>query len=373
MSSKRGILVTGGCGFIGRKLCLRLRKMGLRVRILDNLAPQVHGTSPDLSWISDASVEFIQGSVCQPEICHRAVHEMQVIVHLASETGTGQSMYEIRRYMDVNVTGTATIIEAAIQAGIEQLVLTSSRAVYGEGTWGCVKCGPVHAPARRYSHATPDNWNPICPKCGEHLSELLPTAETESLEPTSIYGLSKLAQEQMARVVENSSSLRCSILRLFNVYGPGQALNNPYTGVLGVFINRARLGETLDLYEDGNILRDFVHVEDVNDAVVRALDKQQSVIANIGSGTTVSISELAQAIITACSSRSGTRITGKTRRGDVRGGLADIHIARQLLNWQPKINFEDGLKDYVAWALEQTFEDRYELSLEELRKAGIYA
>ena len=231
----------------------------------------------------------------------------------------------------------------------------------------------MHAPPRRDRAGKSHNWNPVCPGCGQHLAEPLPTAETESLDPTSIYGVSKLAQEHMTRVAQSSSSLRCSILRFFNVYGPGQALNNPYTGVLGVFVNRARLGQTLDVYEDGNILRDFVHVDDVAGAIESALDRPGAIVANVGSGTAISIMELAQAVIAACSSRSERNVTGKTRKGDVRGGLADIRAARRLLDWQPAVRFEDGLTGYIAWALQQPFEDRYARSLEELGKAGIYS
>lgn len=374
------ILITGGCGFIGKHLSLNLRRHDVIVRILDNLLPQVHGDAPDLHWLEAAGIDLIRGSVSDPTVCACALAGVDVVVHLAAETGTGQSMYEMRQYVDTNVTGTATLLEACRAAEIKQLVLTSSRAVYGEGAWRCEQCGKVHPRMRSFenirntasmSDEHDRRWNPRCPICGRYAVEFLPTSEAEACTPTSVYGISKLAQEQLVSLLHTSGMI-CSTLRLFNVYGPGQSLSNPYTGVLGVFANRARLGKEIDLYEDGDIIRDFVYIEDVVRAIEAAIGMRQPCLCNIGSGSPTTIGDLASAVVLHTRSRSQVSITGNTRLGDVRGLVADIAEAERTLGWRPQVSLEEGLAHYLDWALASTFEDRYEQSLEELKRKGLY-
>jgi len=371
--SLRRILITGGCGFIGKHLALRLRDLGHEVRVLDILSPQVHGPSPDLSWMLEHDVGLVRGSVTDPQACDEALESVGGVFHLAAETGTGQSMYELGRYMDTNVTGTAVLLEACIRRGVRCLVLSSSRAVYGEGSWLCAACGPVH-PALR---AMPEpgeapQWSPLCPMCGQPVASALPTQESESAQPVSVYGISKLAQEQLVGLCGRAFGLSYSILRFFNVFGPGQALQNPYTGVLAVFVNRARLGRPLDLYEDGKILRDFVFVEDVVKALILAMEKGEPGPLNIGSGRAVTIEEIAHMIMALAGSSSSLQVTGRMRFGDVRGLVADIGQAASTLGWSPATSFEEGLKAFVDWAAQSPAEDSYEGSLAELKARGLY-
>jgi dTDP-L-rhamnose 4-epimerase len=366
------ILVTGGCGFIGKVLCLRLVESGYKVRILDSLTEQIHGSHPDLRWIEENKIELIRGSVANRQDCKRALQDVDVAAHLASETGTGQSMYELTRYMETNVLGTATLLEECRTQGVKRFVLASSRAVYGEGAWECTRCGRVYPQTRSMNGTTPESWNPRCPRCGKHTSRLLPTREDDPVAPTSIYGMSKQVQEQLILMTASAIGLGYGILRFFNVFGPGQSLKNPYTGVLTVFINRARLNKVLDLYEDGDILRDFIYVDDVARAIHLAIDSSEFGIYNIGSGSTLSIQRLAELIIAAIGSSSKTEVTGKMRLGDVRGLVADNTRARRLLRWQPKIDHESGIEKFVQWALQSEFEDRYEQSLKELEQHRLY-
>jgi len=366
-------LITGGCGFIGRHLSIELRRQGHVVRVLDTLSPQVHGLSPDLGWMADHGVELVRGSVTDPQACEEALAGADHVFHLAAETGTGQSMYELRRYMDTNVTGTAVLLEACARAGVRRLVLSSSRAVYGEGTWRCATCGPVHPRLRELPEpGRPPQWSPLCPRCGRPVADALPTQESESCQPVSVYGVSKLAQEQLVELCGKASGLSCGILRFFNVFGPGQSLQNPYTGVLAVFVNRARLGRPLDLYEDGRILRDFIFIDDVVRALVLAMERQTAGPLNIGSGRVVTIEEIARTIASLTGSSSEFVVTGKTRFGDVRGLVADLSAAEAALGWTPAISFERGLEAFVGWASELPAEDSYENSLAELKQKGLY-
>jgi dTDP-L-rhamnose 4-epimerase len=282
-------------------------------------------------------------------------------------------MYEMSRYMDTNVRGTAVLLDACVRARVPQVVLSSSRAVYGEGSWRCDACGPVHPGLRLPSkEGTAITWNPLCPRCRRPAASLLPTHEGESADPVSVYGISKLAQEQLVDMAGRAFGLDCSILRFFNVFGPGQSLSNPYTGVLAVFVNRARLGRPLDLYEDGRIVRDFVHVDDVVRALMLAAEKRPRCPVNIGSGRTVTIGEIAGMVVRLTRSSSPLQITGKSRVGDVRGLVADLSRAGTALGWAPEVAFEDGLRSFVEWASRSAPTDSYEGSLAELKDKGLY-
>lgn len=339
---------------------------------MDCLTEQVHGPTPDLSWLDESGIELVRGSVCDSQTCVDALAGIDTIVHLAAETGTGQSMYEIRRYLDTNVTGTGVLLEACIQKQVRKVVLSSSRAVYGEGMWICARCGPVHPSLRPSGTGPSNNWAPLCPTCQAHVVDLLPTPEDAPNDPTSVYGISKLTQELLVRRLREAHSLDVSILRFFNVFGPGQSLSNPYTGVLAVFLNRARQNRTIDLYEDGQIIRDFVFVDDVVEAVAAAIRVHNPPVCNIGSGRIASIRELAETITRLVDSVSHLVITGKGRAGDVRGLQADINRAANALAWAPQVSLEEGLEHFVAWAACQPFEDLYEQSLSELSLRGLY-
>jgi dTDP-L-rhamnose 4-epimerase len=365
------VLITGGCGFIGKALCLRLAQYGYEVRILDSLTEKIHGSSPDLRWIEENRIDWIRGSVANRQDCRTALEGIGVVAHLASETGTGQSMYEMTHYVETNILGTAMLLEECRAQRVNHFVLASSRAIYGEGPWECAQCGRVH-PRSRSSEAETENWNPKCPRCGKPSARLVPTREDDPVAPTSIYGLTKQAQEQLIVMTAPQLGLSYSILRFFNVFGPGQSLKNPYTGVLTVFVNRARLNKPLDLYEDGDILRDFIYVDDVASAIHLAMESKESGIYNIGSGSTLSIRRLAELIITETGSSSIITVTGKMRGGDVRGVVADNELARRTFGWQPQVDHASGVHKFVRWALDSEFEDKYEQSLVELRRHRLY-
>jgi len=281
-------------------------------------------------------------------------------------------MYEMKRYIDVNVSGTAVMLEECRKRGVRRFVLASSRAVYGEGAWRCDRCGRVNPFVRKWDKVGASNWNPRCPTCGAVTTSLMPTCEDDVLLPASVYGVSKESQEQLVSLAGRTSDTACTILRFFNVFGPGQALSNPYTGVLAVFVNRARAGRAIDLFEDGEILRDFVYVGDVVESVVGALSGSGAGPFNIGSGEGVTIRKLAEAIVGLTASGSSIRMTGKMRIGDVRGLVADIRRAESQLNWRPTTRFDEGLRRFVEWAMQKEFEDLYERSMEELRQRGLY-
>ena len=366
------ILVTGGCGFIGEVLCRQLVRAGYQARILDSLTEQIHGNNPDLGWIEDDGIELLRGSVVDRHACKIALKDVNVVVHLAAETGTGQSMYELTRYTQTNVLGTAMLLEECRIQRVKRFVLASSRAVYGEGPWECFQCGRVYPQTRSVNATEPESWNPKCPRCGKRTSHLLPAREDDPLAPSSVYGMSKQAQEQLLLMTAPAIGLGYSILRFFNVFGPGQSLKNPYTGVLTVFINRARLHKTLDLYEDGDVLRDFIYVDEVARAIHLAIDSSESGIYNIGSASTLSIQRLAELIIRATDSSSVTKVTGKMRVGDVRGLVADNSLAARVLGWQPQVDSENDIKRCVQWALQFDCEDGYEQSLKQLEEHKLY-
>lgn len=367
------LLITGGAGFIGTHLTRALHVVGTyQVTVLDCLSPQVHGIEAQFSREMESMARCIQGDVTKPEDCRAALEGQEIVVHLAAETGTGQSMYEMARHMRTNVLGTSVLLEECLRERVERFLLTSSRAVYGEGSWRCARCGPVHPPIRERGEDAAASWDPRCPQCGTAMSECLPTGERETLVPTSVYGVSKVAQEQLVSLAGKTSPIKCNVLRFFNVFGPGQALNNPYTGVLGVFVNRARVGKPLDLYEDGEIIRDFVYVEDVVGSMLVALTSDYSGPINIGSGQGVTISQLAASILRLTGSDSTLSVTGKMRVGDVRGLVADLSLAKRALQWGPAWKFEDGLRLYVEWALRSPCQDLYESSMQELLRRGLY-
>lgn len=367
------VLITGGCGFIGRHLASSLRRRGRPVRILDLLTPQVHGPKPDTEWMERAGIEFFHASVSNAELCDRAMKGVATVYHLAAETGTGQSMYELQRYVETNITGTAVVLEACVRNGVERLVLASSRAVYGEGSWTCGSCGPVHPLARQVDGTTSrPSWLPDCPGCGRPVESVRPTPETETTTPISVYGLSKLTQEQLVALCREAGGPSARVLRLSNVYGPGQSLRNPYTGVLAVFVNRARTGRALEIYEDGGMVRDFVYVEDAVRAFELAAERDARGPLNVGSGVGTTVEEIARLLVKLTGSSSEIRMTGKTRLGDVRGVLSDVRRAAGALGWRPEVGLAEGLARFVRWAVESRGDDGYEESVAELERRGLY-
>lgn len=349
----RRYLLTGGAGFIGSRLANQLASNPANlVWVYDSLHPQVHGASPTLNL--DARVRFVKGSVCHADEVQGVVKDCspQVVVHLAAETGTGQSHDEIARYCDVNVMGTAHLLEAIRHHAplCERIVLPSSRAIYGEGLYhNAAGIETVPSP-RSMQQMQAGRFEPEAN--GVRLTPVSTHEETPAA-PASVYASTKLMQEHLVVQASETASWKATILRFQNVYGAGQSLNNPYTGVLSIFAAKLLSGQNLSIFEDGRITRDFVHVNDVVDAVARScqIDLPAAVRINVGSGAATTILDAAKLLSRICGrSADAYRVTGEFRAGDVRHAVADTRRAKKLLNWEATISLEEGLVGLVNWA-----------------------
>jgi dTDP-L-rhamnose 4-epimerase len=370
------ILITGGAGFIGSNLATSLVARGHTVTVLDNLSPQIHGEkSRFLAEIGD-QFQFLRGDVRNRADWVAALEGQDVVVHLAAETGTGQSMYEIERYIDVNVRGTALLLDLLANQthNVRKLVVASSRSVYGEGRYHCFTHGTVYPGARLSADMERGDFHAKCPYCQTNV-ELRATTEDSLINPTSIYGITKHSQEQMILTVGASLSIPAVALRYQNVYGPGQSLANPYTGILSIFSTRIKNGNEIIIFEDGEEGRDFVFIDDVVDATVASIelsDSRQHVV-NVGSGVRTSVLDVAHALLSAYGEKTRLRISGNFRLGDIRDNYADITKARQLLAFNPKIDFSTGIHRFARWVENQSINvDTYESSISEMRSKGLF-
>ncbi len=373
------ILITGGAGFIGSNLVRRLLAEGHAVTILDNLSPQVHGRDPEkdspLYAVIRGQVRFLHASVCD-DIWAEALEGQDAVVHLAAETGTGQSMYEIKRYVEINVGGTARLLDflANNRHRVKRMVVASSRAIYGEGKYLEEDGAPIYPAGRNSADMQAGRFELYSSRTGKPLT-LVATNEDVQLRPSSVYGITKLNQEQMVMTVCPSLSIQAVALRYQNVYGPGQSLRNPYTGILSIFSTRILNGNPLNIFEDGRESRDFVYIDDVIEATVRALIQPEAAdhVFAIGSGVATDVLSVAQAL-TVCYGRDvPIEITGAFRLGDIRHNMADITKARRLLGFEPNVDFADGIRRFAAWVVCQAVaEDTYEASIAEMRQKGLY-
>lgn len=375
------ILITGGAGFIGSNLAKRLITDGHAVTVLDSLSPQIHGndperTSPLYASIRDC-VRFVRGSVCDESVWKRCIPEQDVIVHLAAETGTGQSMYEIRRYAEVNVGGTAMLLDWLSREShqVRRVVVASSRAVYGEGKYMDADGEVVYPQARKVEDMRDGKFEPLCEKTGVSL-KMIPTDEDSKIHPSSVYGITKLNQEQMVMTVCPALGIEAVGLRYQNVYGPGQSLSNPYTGILSIFSTRALNGNQIDVFEDGYESRDFVFIDDVVEATYLAVTKPRAAgkIFGIGSGVATDVLTVANKLIEYYGVKVPVIVTGAFRVGDIRHNVADLSKARELLDFEPKVSFGTGIKIFSDWVLSQEVaEDDYEVSIREMRERGLFS
>lgn len=349
------ILITGGAGFIGSRTVLHLASQPhYRIWVLDNLHPQIHGESPRLPEFPAENVTFVRADVGDRTHLSQILTAAQptIIIHMAAETGTGQSMDEIYRYCHVNVTGTAILLEAiaATKIPLHRFILMSSRAVYGEGAyWDTQQRQRVVAPPRQTKDMQAGRFEPMI--LGKQL-QAIPTSETTPPSPSSIYASTKLMQEYLVQQAGATAPWRATLFRFQNVYGPGQSLKNPYTGVLSIFSSQILAGHILNIYEDGQISRDFIFVDDVVTALALACktDIPHGTILNIGSGKATTILAVAQILLQLYGkSPQAYQITGDFRPGDIRHAVADIKLAKQYLNWQPQVSLETGLAQLAAW------------------------
>lgn len=377
------VLITGGAGFIGTHLARHLLADGMALRVLDPLAPQIHGALPHgLDWLADARIEFVRGSVTDRRTVEAALEGVKHVVHLAAETGTGQSMYEMARYNEVNSQGTAVLLDILANRrdlGVERIVLSSSRSVYGEGAFTCAACGT--AAGRQFPGARPaaqlaaHRWEPLCTRCGGALSAV-PTREDDPVRPASIYAATKYAQEDLVRVACEALGIGHAILRLQNVYGEGQSLKNPYTGILSIFSTRIRRGLDLPIFEDGLESRDFVHVDDVARAMHACLVSARPIdrVVNVGSGVGTSVMDVARQLVVSLGGDVPVRVTSEYRLGDIRHNVADITRLRELLPGGPRVGLAEGLDRFAAWVKTQPLpEDRLDSANAELRARKLMA
>jgi len=369
------VLITGGAGFIGTHLSRKLVELGHSVRVLDNLTPQVHGSDTDIQKIVESGIDFMLGDVRDLDTVRRAVREVEVVFHLAAQTGVGQSMYQMKDYMDCNVVGTAQLLDvlAGDKQNIRCLILASSRAVYGEGKYSCSQCGVVYPPPRTQEQLRKADWEVHCPNCSATL-ECLPTDEDKPLQPGSVYAISKRAQEELCLCVGRAYKIPVKILRFFNVYGSGQSLTNPYTGIMTIFASKIKKAEPPLIYEDGLESRDFVHVKDVVNALVLAMENGRTnyEVVNVGSGRALSVFEMAKIMIRLKGVDLEPRIIRKYRVGDIRHCYADLTKAREIFRYEPTVSFEEGIIEFLDWAGDRPSEDRLAAATAELEQHGLY-
>ena len=373
----KNILITGGAGFIGSNLTRKLVDKGFKVTILDNLSKQIHGKNQNSTLYSSIKdiTTFIKGDVCNKSDWQKALRNQDAVIHLAAETGTGQSMYEISRYNEVNILGTTHLLDilANENHSIKKMIIASSRSIYGEGKYLCKNDGVVYPNQREDIDMAKGKFNLVCNKCNKPL-QLLATDEDSKIHPSSIYGITKQQQEQMILLMGKSLNISAVALRYQNVYGPGQSLSNPYTGILSIFSTRLLNGNDIDIYEDGQESRDFVFIDDVVSATILALEKSEAnnQIFNVGSGVATSVSEVANLLKSLHNSDVKISVSGKYRLGDIRHNYADLSKIKNALGFSPKFDFLLGITSFVNWVkTQEVMEDKYEASIQELENKGL--
>ncbi|CAD5900261.1 MULTISPECIES: SDR family NAD(P)-dependent oxidoreductase [Carnobacterium] len=376
---KKNILITGGAGFIGSSLALKLITKGYKVTVLDNLSPQIHGEDGKKSElflkIRD-KVNFIKGDVINSDDWRKALKEQDVVVHLAAETGTGQSMYEINKYIDVNIKGTSNLLDILTneEHQVKKIVVAASRAIYGEGMYECSKHGIVYPIERTDEDMKKGDFEVKCPTCHENV-KLLATTEETKIHPTSIYGITKQMQEDMCMVVGKSLGIPVVAYRYQNVYGPGQSLKNPYTGILSIFSTIIKNNNSINIFEDGKESRDFVYIDDIVEATVLGIEKDEANFEsfNVGTGVCTNVIEVANTLKSKYESNTEISISGNYRLGDIRHNYADLTKINDKLGFVPSIDFETGIGRFVDWVNQQeVVEDNYEKSIAEMKEKGLY-
>jgi dTDP-L-rhamnose 4-epimerase len=368
------ILVTGGCGFIGTHYINNLlESTDSQIHVLDNFSPQIHGDMFMFpTFLNDPRVTLFRGSINDRGLVKASLEGVDVVIHLAAETGTGQSMYEISKYNEVNSQGTAILLEEILNSktNVERVVLASSRSVYGEGLYSCKNCRTFSNPLpRTYADLSSSFWDYKCSDCQSNLIFQATNEETKCM-PASIYAVTKKNQEDLVVTFCAANNLDYSILRFQNVYGEGQSLKNPYTGILSIFSNRLRVNAEIPIFEDGNETRDFVHVVDVVQALSLSTFHSSPIskILNVGSGVATPIKKVAELLRAELNSSSQIRITGQFRVGDIRHNYADLSLIKNVLGYSPSVSIVDGLRSFVLWVLSQDIEiDKLDKVNEELR------
>lgn len=372
------VLITGGAGFIGSRLARRLFDGGYAVRVLDALIPQVHGDDPAVTSPLLRSLEGVaevhKGTVTSVDDLTRALEGVNVVVHLAAETGTGQSMYEIDRYVDTNVGGTGKLLDVLANSGhsVSRVVIASSRSTYGEGAYETADGRVVYPGHRADADMAVGDFDVHV--AGEGDLRLIPTDESALLHPSSVYGITKQMQEALVMTVCPTIGIEPVSLRYQNVYGPGQSLKNPYTGILSIFSTLIRQGKEINIFEDGQESRDFVYIDDVVEATYLAATAPAAAagIFNVGSGVATTVEEVVDALFEAYDTRVPTRVTGNYRLGDIRHNIADTTRLREVLGFEPAVAFREGVARFAKWVLTEPIEeDAYQRSLDEMAQRNL--
>jgi dTDP-L-rhamnose 4-epimerase len=374
------VLITGGLGFIGYPTALTLLKSNFEVVVLDNLAEKIHSTDDIAQKLntlkSYAGFSFIHGDVRKFDHCKTALANCNFLIHLAAETGTGESMYEIAQYVDTNVNGTAVLLDVIAKENIklERIILSSSRSVYGEGKYACLEHGIQFPLSRNRGNIDNQIFEPVCTVCNKEL-HVMATDEESLINPLSIYATTKRQQEELVCYAYSILNIPYSIFRYQNVYGAGQSLQNPYTGILSIFSTRIRNKKSIEIFEDGKESRDFVYIDDVVNATILPIlnPSERNEVINVGTGTAISVYEVASEIMNILKIKVDLIITGKSRAGDIRHNIADISKLKETYNFTPKYIFESGLKKFIDWVLQQSIAtDNYETAITELKEKGLY-
>jgi dTDP-L-rhamnose 4-epimerase len=374
------VLITGGAGFIGSNLALKLVNKGYQVTILDNLSPQIHGENAEeeseLFLSIKDHVKFYKGSVTDRALFSSALLNQDIVVHFAAETGTGQSMYNIQNYTDVNIGGTALLLDLLANGKntyqVEKIIVASSRSIYGEGKY--IANGQVIYPKHRGSdQMDAGNFEVNYKGINEDLI-LVATDEESKIHPSSVYGITKQNQEQMVMTVCPTIGIAPVAFRYQNVYGPGQSLSNPYTGILSIFSTLIKNGKDINVFEDGKESRDFVYIDDVVQATILGIEKEEAngEVFNVGSGVPTNVLTVASTLLNNYGGSNELKISGNYRLGDIRHNYADLSKIKSKLDFEPTIYFEEGITKFVEWVNQQEIkEDKYDQSIIELKEKGL--
>ena len=372
------ILITGGSGFIGSNLALKLIDRGYCVTVLDNLLPQIHGNNPSETSTLYRSikdkVKFIHGDVTIKDDLLLALKDQQIVIHFAAETGTGQSMYEIERYTNVNIQGTAILLDILTNEKneVKKVLIASSRAVYGEGKYLSKNYGIVYPNHRKEVDMNKGDFE--VKYCDSEELTLLATDENSKIHPSSVYGITKQVQEQLIMTVCPTINIASVSLRYQNVYGAGQSLSNPYTGILSIFSTRIRNRLSINIFEDGFESRDFIYIDDVVNATILAIESEEAnnQIFNVGTGVATSVNQVVNTLIEEFGIQTKVTISGNYRLGDIRHNYADISKIQSTLGFKPVFDFKNGCHQFVNWVkMQADINDKYEESIQEMKQKGL--
>jgi dTDP-L-rhamnose 4-epimerase len=370
---KKKILITGGAGFIGSALANELISQGYHVIVFDNLEPQVHGKNSSVPAYLSKEAEFVLGDIRDYDLLKSTIKKASIIFHFAAMVGVGQSMYDIQKYIETNTLGTANILQILVNQrnSVEKIIVASSMSCYGEGKYECPHCNVVYPTLRSYAQLADRQWEMKCPQCSEEV-KAISTDENKPLFPTSVYATSKRDQEELFLSVGRAHDIPAVALRFFNVYGPNQALSNPYTGVIAIFSSRLINKKPPLIFEDGLQSRDFIHVSDIVQASILAMKKEEANYDcfNVATGVRSNLLKMLDLLQKELDPQKEVKpkIVNKFREGDIRHCYADISKIKNELGFQPKISVEKGLKSYINWVKNQVSTDKVDQAITELNE-----